>query len=1734
MPDAYEPCDECNSSTGGSGGENGSGGTGWGSAGTSGGPNLTVNARGGVGVSVGNPINVTTGAKLHKVTDWSSSDGRLKVSRRYNSLLQGAAYLFNEDQSVGEKWSMSAFPKLRFGQGLSPNHFAFIHPNGRYVRFVCCNAGTTFVDANVRLAGGGYEIYRVDVTHDNFQGNFLLGPSTIKITDPKGAVFLFSTTVETSDVNTEHVAYKPISVEYPDGYKISYDVTLFREELFNQGRRYLARVDSASDNLGRTLNFQYNIRRFDSCDLDAELADPSLCTGPNFPINRAVQLGYISRVNLPDGTSLNYQYDGGTSWEDTFKVDRRLRRAVHLNEDDTEIWSEGYLYEDGRFPYALTGVVDAKGNRLSTYTYDEFMRANSSERAGGIGRVDLDYVKREGDNNFWDHTVTNAFGRNVTYEVLKSRLGGRYYITQAQSAETGDLAADTSTVTYANGSFRGTQFVSELTDRNGRMTTYDYDDFGHRTSMVQAAGTVDEVQMTAQYDPVTRLKSQTVVDGLTTDYVRDAAGRVTEMIATDTTSVASPPRHVSFTYDGPNLTSVDGPLPGPSDTTSYDWDGARLQRVTNPLGHVMQYFDHNEYDAPTRIVDPNGVTTLISYDARQRPVEIITDQGGRNATTEMEYDLNGQITKVTSPDGTSLSFAYDAAQRLSAIENSAGERVVYARNLMNTVTRTVVTDETGALTAEISQVTDALNRVVETIAPPTQSGLTSAALQTYDAEDNLVEVTDARGGLWVSSFDNLDRLIRETDPLGAETNYDLSDITDGRNPLSKVTDARDVETVYVRNGFGDLVREVSFESGTTEYEYDTRGLVTQMTDARGVVVNYIYDVAGRLLSEDYEGSDADDVTYEYDQGPFGIGRLTAIVEGFGRTEYAYDALGFMTSETRVIGTQNYTTQYTHDIAGNILLTTYPSGRQIEVTRDNLSRITDIAMIDISGARTDLLSAGKYRPYGGMTQALLGDGYTLDVSYDTADRAIGLSRTRNDGALMDLRFIHDGVGDILAIEDLVRPERSQTLGYDPVSRLSDAVGAYGTINYDYNLGGDRLARNWTKPDGTQRSETYSYEQMTARLLNVSTAQPNGQMTTIRDFDYYASGQVSSDQRGPNEYLNGLNDRGRISTVTRNGTEVAAYTHDISEQRIVKTANGQTIHYHYDMEGRLISETDGASGETLRDYVWLGLTPIAVIDASDDAPNPLCEADITALQAQIEDLTTRLDTNAARIPELLDLIIDKESRIATHEARITELETLIADKDTRIANNTALIAELGALITDKESRVATNAARISELGDLITDKQARIAANAARVDDLTALIAADEAEIATLDPTADAARITVLNDRIAARAASVSSLTTRNGELAALITDHETRSAELVARNTELAALITAHETRAAELTTRKAELSDLRDAHAVRAVELTTRNAELAALNTAHETRIDDLSARNITLAEQRAQLEADLAEAQAGCETGTAEGLYYLHADHLGRPQFATDPTGAVVWDMGEGVTPFGDSVNLAGAFAQQLMFPGQYADLETGGEGDVVTLSHNWHRTYDPTLGRYLQSDPIGLAGGLNRYAYVGGNPISLIDPMGLAEAIPFDVLTSSISQEVNARPIRGKNPYYAAGVVIGATGAWIAYNAIASTNETCGDDDEVTPIVAIGGDKCTQLNLKIKQVRDELAGRLNEMYFPKYDLPIQGRMSVEGHLEQFKNKQAQLRGLISEAVALGCYISTQDAYFWATRGLG
>lgn len=115
--------------------------------------------------------------------------------------------------------------------------------------------------------------------------------------------------------------------------------------------------------------------------------------------------------------------------------------------------------------------------------------------------------------------------------------------------------------------------------------------------------------------------------------------------------------------------------------------------------------------------------------------------------------------------------------------------------------------------------------------------------------------------------------------------------------------------------------------------------------------------------------------------------------------------------------------------------------------------------------------------------------------------------------------------------------------------------------------------------------------------------------------------------------------------------------------------------------------------------------------------------------------------------------------------------------------------------------------------------------------------------------------------------------------------------------------------------------------------------------------------------------------------TDASTDIFYIHADHLGTPRAVVDRAGRQRWLWaGEpfGASPPDTNPQGLGAFEFNLRFPGQYFDAESG-------LIYNHHREFDPSLGRYTQSDPIGLAGGINTYAYVGDNPLSGIDPLGL-----------------------------------------------------------------------------------------------------------------------------------------------------
>jgi RHS repeat-associated protein len=134
---------------------------------------------------------------------------------------------------------------------------------------------------------------------------------------------------------------------------------------------------------------------------------------------------------------------------------------------------------------------------------------------------------------------------------------------------------------------------------------------------------------------------------------------------------------------------------------------------------------------------------------------------------------------------------------------------------------------------------------------------------------------------------------------------------------------------------------------------------------------------------------------------------------------------------------------------------------------------------------------------------------------------------------------------------------------------------------------------------------------------------------------------------------------------------------------------------------------------------------------------------------------------------------------------------------------------------------------------------------------------------------------------------------------------------------------------------------------------------------------------------------------------------YFVHTDHLGTPRSITRKNNTVVW--GWESKPFGDDKvrDLIG-LEYNLRHPGQYFDQES-------ELFYNWNRTYNPETGRYLESDPIGLNGGLNTYGYVGGNPNSFVDPNGLS-AKDVEQIIRTINDSVtymNDNKLRLEDPY-------------------------------------------------------------------------------------------------------------------------
>lgn len=197
--------------------------------------------------------------------------------------------------------------------------------------------------------------------------------------------------------------------------------------------------------------------------------------------------------------------------------------------------------------------------------------------------------------------------------------------------------------------------------------------------------------------------------------------------------------------------------------------------------------------------------------------------------------------------------------------------------------------------------------------------------------------------------------------------------------------------------------------------------------------------------------------------------------------------------------------------------------------------------------------------------------------------------------------------------------------------------------------------------------------------------------------------------------------------------------------------------------------------------------------------------------------------------------------------------------------------------------------------------------------------------------------------------------------------------------------------------------------------------------------------------------------AQVDNKNGQAE-LVYIHTDHLNAPRKASNTQGQLVWQWSSDAYGNGEpeqDVDQNGLETQiSLRFPGQIYDGESG-------LYYNYYRYYDPQLGRYITSDPIGLNGGINTYAYVGGNPVGYVDPLGLSHSLAFRG-GWAIGGGIN----------YAITAITGVSLGVHIYNAInddTSNLDTDSASNDSCPGDPSGDPDCDKINKEVQNAKNE-----------------------------------------------------------------
>ncbi len=915
-------------------------------------------------------------------------------------------------------------------------------------------------------------------------------------------------------------------------------------------------------------------------------------------------------------------------------------------------------------------------------------------------------------------------------------------------------------------------------------------------------------------------------------------------------------------------------------------------------------------------------------------------------TFEERLGVKNLLSRINQTDGKGLVRSYDANNNLISNTDAEGTLTTYGYNVSHQ--RTTTTQASGTPDQRITQISylsPDLDLPTLITKPSVVAGQSFQMVIQYNLDYTVQSIT-------------LNGYRPDGTTISRSTTFQyniMGQVTQIDGPLTALSDVTHLtyHDCFTGAQCGQLAILTNALGQTHTFDqYDARGQLLKSTDANGLVTEYQYDLRGR-------------VTQVKQQASAGHGRTRL-------TTYQYDAAGQLIQLTLPDGNIFH---YHYDAAHDLRRITDALGNQIEYA------------YDVKGNRT----AERYKDPDGTLQR------ELTLAYDHRNR---LQTLNEAGSITQL--IHNAVGQLTQSTD-PNDNPPETYQYDPLHRLQSTLDALGQLSqYQYDAQ-DRVIQV-TSPNSA--STNYVYDDL-GNLLQESS--PDRGIIT---YQHDSAGNIiqSTDARGvittyQYDSLNRL-----IQVNYPEASENLSYQYDTGDDCVLAigrlcqvTGPAGTTTYQYDAFGNLTREQQQHSGQT------------TILSYQYDAGDRLTR--MTLADGSYIDYTRNVLGHIQQVkhndtPVIADQHHDALGQIIARTLGNGESEHFQFDlkgQRTQTSFTPAAVTEQIPLL----NRLSTIILMLTlfTLGRLSMRKTAAHH----RLNSLLLLTS-----LCTLGSLSPGSAYGIQNQHQHTYDA--------NGNLIQLITPQGTTDYQydaldrLIKENsddyvydtngnrTQDATQSYQYHPGSNRLNTQNSQSlahdaagNLIDDGHfqyhynqAGRLKEITQAGTTVAQYRYDHRgLRTDktingntsryiyNLAGHLIQEIDHHRRTTTYLWQDDIPVAIKQPDGtLLYLHTDHLNTPRSASNETGTTVWRWNSDAfglaTPDQDPDNDGHPTVINLRFPGQYYDAESG-------LHYNYHRYYDPYTGRYITSDPIGLAGGLNTYLYANANPLYYTDPYGL-----------------------------------------------------------------------------------------------------------------------------------------------------